>query len=385
MKQTDPLNWMEAPLFKEENGFIDMVDPNQKYAIITDWFSAILSSNDMNLVGFDTPLDEYVYDQGNIVFSKMRYAAPMFTFAYEIFFKGKMFGRVHVSPKKNGVLKPNNMQFELENKYLKGEIQRKGGGKEQVFARCSNGQRIITGFDIGSRSSSKWITCYNKSDELKRSNKSYVSDFWMRSGLNLQDVERFELKLRNDALKEVNFDWRKMDDFEYLASIFRTFVDGGYVNLVDTLSGEMFRKNKKGMLQFIEVNEDKNISRKKKINFINWKYIGANPLERYSTEKSNEVWAMKITCKRLCLLAYSLKDKYPERSENFLMEAHEIAKNINCLQWLTDKYDAWLREFSLMKLDYLPKYTVGRVKEMRRVLSLERCKPSNPDLFFVRM
>jgi hypothetical protein len=428
MTSQNPLDYLDAPNFETNQGFIDMVDPNQKYAITTDWFSAILSSSDMNLVVFDTPLDEYIYDAGNIVFSKMKYAAPMFNFAYEIYFKGKMFGKVHVCPKKNGVLKPNNMQFELENnvqyeigwlddmkyffntmrwevrnvsrcdialdgggffkvfeKYLSGSLQRKGGGKEQVFAHCSGGKRILDGFDFGSRASSKWITCYNKTQELKGSNKDYILRYWERTGLDTRNVERLELKLRNDALKEINFDWQKMDDFEYLASIFRTFVDGGYVSLVDTLTGECFRKNKKGMIQFVQTDEDKNISRKKKINFVNWQYIGAKKLERFSTEKANEVWAMKVTCKRLCLLAYALKDKFPERSQNFLMEAHEVAKNINCLKWLVDKYDEWIRQFSLMKLDYLPGYTLNIVKETRQVFSLQRCKPANPDLFFVRM
>lgn len=421
------LDYLDAPRFPESRNAINMIDPKQKYAISTDWFSAILSS-EINLVAFDSPLEEYIYNSGEIFLKRMKYSAPMFNFAYEIIFRGKLFGKVHVSPKKNGVLKNNNMQFELENnvqyeigwlddlkhllgfmrwnvrnvsrldialdgggffsvfeKYLSGEISRRGGGKEQVFARCSGGQRILTGFDIGARSSDKWITCYNKTEELKKSNKDYILRYWERTGLDTKNVERMELKLRNDALKEINFDWTRMDDFEYLASIFRTFVDGGLVDVVDQSTGEIIRKNKKGILQFCEANDDKNVSRKKKVNFINWQYIGAEKLERFSTEKSNEVWAMKITAKRLCLLAYAIREKYPERSKNFLMEAHEVAKNINCLQWLIDRYDQWIREFSMMKLDYLPGYEIGIVKEDRRIMDLKVCNPPAPDLFFCRV
>lgn len=418
---------MDAPRFPNDPGSISMIDPDQKYTITTDWFSAILSS-EMNLVAYDSPFEEYIYDSGQIVFRKMRYSAPMFNYAYEIIYKGKLFGKVHVSPKKNGVLKENNMQFELENNvqyeigwlddvkyffdtmrwqvrntsrvdialdgqgffkiwnmYQEKKICRMGGAQSQVFGKCSGGIEIISGFDIGARSSDKWITVYNKTNELKTSNKDYIFNFWERSGLDTKNVERMELKLRNDALKEINFDWKRMDDFEYLASIFRTFVDGGFVDLVDESTGEIIRKKKRGILQFVESNDDKNISRKKKIDFINWDYIGAKRLERFSTIKPNEVWRMKITAKNLCLLAESLKDKFPERSKHFLMEAHEIARNINCLQWLIDRYDNWIREFSMMRLDYLPGYTIGKINDSMRIIDLQPCKSVPADLFFVRV
>jgi hypothetical protein len=428
MKEHKAFEWMEASRFGSSPGkTISMIDPNQRYTIITDWFSAILSS-DINLVAYETPLEEYIYDSGKIVFKRMRYSAPMFNFAYEIIFCGKLFGKVHVCPKKNGVLKPNNMQFELENNvqyeigwlddmkyffktmrwqvrnvsrvdialdgsgffkvwnlYQERKIQRIGGAQSQVFGKCSGGVEILSGFDIGSRSSDKWITCYNKTDELKTSNKDYIQNFWDRSGLNIKKVERMELKLRNECLKEINFDWKKMDDFEYLASIFRTYVDGGYIDQVDEATGEITRKNKRGLLQFVEASDDKNISRKKKIEFINWDFIGAEKLERFSTHQANEVWRMKVTCKNLCLLAESLKEKYPDRANHFLMEAHEIARNINCLPWLIDRFDNWIKEFSMMKLDYIPDYTIGKINDSMRRIELQPCNSVPVDLFFVRV
>lgn len=426
MTEETALDWIDATRFPETKNEIDMIDRSQKYTITTDWFSAILQS-EINLVAYEAPLEEYIYDSGNIVFRKMRYSAPMFNFGYEIIFKGKMFGKAHVSPKKNGVLKENNVQFELENNvqyeigwlddvkyffnamrwhvrntsrldialdgkgffkmwnmYQEQKVHRVGGAQSQVFGKCSGGKEILEGFDIGARSSDKWITVYNKSREIESSNKDYIKKFWERSGMDGENIERMELKLRNDALKEINFDWKRMDDFEYLASIFRTFVDGGYIDICDESTGELFRKKKRGLLQFVEASDDKNISRKKKINFINWEYIGAEKLERFSTMKPNEVWRSKITCKTLCLIAHSIKEKFPERSNNYLNEAHEIAKNINCLQWLIDRYDNWIREFSLMKLDYLPGYTLNTVNEKVRAISLQTCESFNPDLFFVR-
>lgn len=422
--QNKPLEWLAEPKHESASRMISIIPPGAKYTIVTDWFQQICMETDP-IVGFGCPLDEYVYDSGRIVFRKMKYSAPLFNDGYSIIFDGKPFGRCHVNPKKNGVLKENTVQFELENnvqyeagwlgdvkyfydrmkwkvkntsrvdialdgrgffdvwkKYEKGEIDRRGGGKEQIFRLKRN---ALTGFDIGSRASDKWITCYNKSEEVKRSNKHYISDFWKRSGLDITCVERLELKLRNDALKEISFDWRRLDDFEYLASIFRTFIEGGYTEMINEHTGEIHRKNKVGMLTFIEPSSDKNISRKKKIRYIDWDYIGAVPLERLSTEKSSEVWAMKIAIKKMVWLSvatsaraeessYTISDSsghvvhrvdedekkiYRSRSLDFLSQAREMATNINALQWLIDNIEEWRYQYSRKKLRYLPNYRLS--------------------------
>ncbi len=374
---------------------IDLTPVGAKYAITTDWFSAILSA-DAGLIDFESPLPLYSFDFGHIVFKKMELCAPMFKHGYEIILDGKDFGRVHVSPRSKAIFKENEMQFELCNnihyeiawtesldyllkkmswkvanvsrldialdgigffdvmkKLFRGEIEKTGKSKIQFF---TNSKINLEGCDIGKRSSNKWVTCYDKSAELEKSNKYYIKKFWERTGLDTERVERMELKLRNEAIKMIhNFDWKKLSDFEYLASIFRTYVEGGYV--VNQETGNM--KLTRGIVDFVEKGTDSNVSRKKRIQFINWDYLGGEKLERLSTKQSNEIYRMKLSCKTLVWIYVATKKNTGKEYPHYLHLAREIAESINCLQWMVDKYEGWLAEFDKRKFDYLPTYQTG--------------------------
>jgi hypothetical protein len=191
---------------------------------------------------------------------------------------------------------------------------------------------------------------------LEKSNKYYIKKFWERTGLDTERVERMELKLRNEAIKMIhNFDWKKLSDFEYLASIFRTYVEGGYV--VNQETGNM--KLTRGIVDFVEKGTDSNVSRKKRIQFINWDYLGGEKLERLSTKQSNEIYRMKLSCKTLVWIYVATKKNTGKEYPHYLHLAREIAESINCLQWMVDKYEGWLAEFDKRKFDYLPTYQTG--------------------------
>ncbi len=421
METENALAWLDEPKHDPGKDWIDLTPPGAKYTITTDLFHQIVTTGEP-FIAFGQALDEYVYSSGTIVFRKLNFCSKMFNFGYEVFFKGKSFATVSVDPKKNGILKDNVAKFELKNnvqyeagwlddvkyfyramgwkvsntsrvdialdgrgffdvyqKYVREEIDRKGASEIQEFRKA---KRVLTGFDIGKRSSDKWITCYNKSAEINKSNKNYILKYWERSGLDTRNVERLELKLKNDALKEINFNWEKIDDFEYLASIFRTFIEGGFAEWVDTYTGEVIRKKKIGMMNFIERSEDKNISRKKKIRFINWDYIGGVPLERFSTEKTSEVWAMKVTIKKMIQLSVACDQRaqdpfqedrliYSERSQAFRIQAYEMAENINALDWLIEHFDEWKQNYSRQKFKYIPGFKVSHGNEQLKLTSTD--------------
>jgi len=231
-----------------------------KYTINLDWFECLLGGE---LVQFDSPLTKYEYDNKQIVLLQKQMATKLFKYSYEVFVRGKIFGSINICPRNAKIIKSDTIQFQAVNnvlyevgfikdvKYLfskmgwqlknisridiaidgsgflginekwrTNKIQCFGKAKWQTFQTAKGD---VTGFDVGSRASNKWLTCYNKLNELQKSNKQYIRTMWERAGLDTKNVERIELKLRNEAIKMIRFfDWEELDNFEYLASIFRT-------------------------------------------------------------------------------------------------------------------------------------------------------------------
>jgi hypothetical protein len=328
------------------------------HTINLDWFEAMASGV---LVNGDDAKETYEFDNGNIVLAKKGNGTKVFKFTYEVYLKQKLFGKCHVSPRSPEILRSDFCQFQVCNnvlyeaggfsdikyffrtlswkvtnitrfdialdgvrvlplvdRFVKGEIEKLGKAKVKPFF---TGKRVIEGFDIGSKASNKWITGYLKSAELERSGKEYIKDFWKRTGLNTEEpIERLEIKIKNEEIKKiVDFDWRNLDDFEYLASIFRTCM--------------------KNFFEFVEKGKDSNVTRKKKINFVDWDFLGANLLERMSTQETTEIYRMKQSAKTnyWCFLA-SGRQYYSDI-------AQEQAININCLDWYVNKLPDWKHEY----------------------------------------
>lgn len=330
-----------------------------KHTINLDWLELIVSGN---LVEFDSPLDKYEYNQGEIVLAKLPMGTKIFKYSFEIFFRGKLFGKVHTNPRNPEILKPEYIQFQIQNnklyevgaiadcryiftklswayvnttridialdgvnvlqlmdRFVKGEIQKLGKAKVKPFF---TGKRVIEGFDVGSKASNKWITGYNKSDELERTGKDYIREFWERSGLDTsRTIERLELKLRNEEIKKIfQYDWKELDNFEFLASIFRSTM--------------------KNFFEFIEPQADSNVTRAKRMEFVDWENIGAKLLPKMSTKETNEIYRMKQSAKTnyWCYLASGRK--------YYADIAQEQAMNVNALEWYATRLDKWKEEFN---------------------------------------
>jgi len=155
------------------------------------------------------------------------------------------------------------------NVYLKGKagIDATYSGKE------------VTSIRVGKRSSDKFARLYNKTKELNHSNKTYIRSFWATSGLKTtEDTYRFEIVLKSKALKSYDI-WR-LDDPEYLSSIFRTEV----VNWAD----------------FYRQTTDTNKARAMKANkfeLIDWKTLGADLLPKAKAKTPTDVYRAKQVIK----------------------------------------------------------------------------------------
>ncbi len=329
-----------------------------EHTINLDWFECMLSGV---LIDGQDAKESYSFDNGNIILAKKGGGTKIFQHSYEIYFNQKLFGKCHLCPRSPEILRADFIQFQLCNnvmyeqggfsdvkyffkklswkmtnitridialdgvkvldlvdRFVKGEIEKLGKAKVKPFF---TGKRVIEGFDIGSKASNKWITGYLKSDELERSGKDYIKQFWNRTGLDTSEpIERLELKIKNEELKKVvNFNWEDLDNFEYLASIFKTCM--------------------RNFFEFVEAGTDTNTTRKKRIEFINWDFLGANLLDRMSTKETTEIYRMKQSAKTnfWCYLASGRK--------YYSDIAQEQAININCLDWYANKLDEWKAEY----------------------------------------
>lgn len=284
-----------------------------------------------------------------------------FQHCYTVVLKGQEFGHILCKPRAENILAPDFIQFQAKNHalytidYLNDfTTMREGLGwnwrnpirvdialdgvnalaplkmvvqerldltGSHTFCNYYNKSHKLTGFDIGSRESNKWLTCYDKTKELERSNKTYIKKFWQKSKLmQLGNVERLELKLRKKALLEIeHFDYRHLGSFENLASIMRTQL--------------------KKMYEFTNPLEDSNVSRRTKFDFISWDDIGGELLDKCEPIPPNEVWRMKQYCKTSYLMykASGLKSAYEY--------SRYAAACIEKVDWWAKSIKKWDEEF----------------------------------------
>jgi hypothetical protein len=100
----------------------------------------------------------------------------------------------------------NNLSFEdFAHRYSVGQIDTKGKiSKYCPYYTKIDGKMKLTGWSMGSRSSDKFIRCYNKSAEILLSHKDYIREYWNKNKMDLPaDVYRFELQLTSKWFREV--------------------------------------------------------------------------------------------------------------------------------------------------------------------------------------
>jgi len=162
-------------------------------------------------------------------------------------------------------------------KLNKGYYQNVGRVRHCNYQTSKN---VLTGFDIGSKQSDKYITGYKKGKRLLTENKKYISDYWKKNnfGIPFEEAERLELKMKNKAIRRVkDFDYRRLEDPMYLASIYKSQIDGFY-QLVESHAME----------------KDSNISRANKIDVIPWDSLNLSKVEKMKKiEKPSSIWGAK--------------------------------------------------------------------------------------------
>lgn len=361
-----------------------------------DWLEFIVTGE---LVHFDNPLSEYIYGQGKklqaITLVKMRYGSQNFKYGYELWRLGRKFATVFCCPRSPEIIKPDLISVKMENnclyevgvimelkvifealqwkvrnitrldiavdgvdaiqigeRWLAKQVGKKGKATVTTFFDSSGD---LEGYDVGKRSSEKWGTAYIKSKEIEKSNKYYIKDFWKRSGMDSDYVERVELKLRNEEIKKIkDFNWELLDDFEYLASVLRTAC--------------------KNFFEFYEKGTDTNVSRCEIVQWCDWDYLGGEKLDKLSTAETSELYRMKLTAKSLYFLWKCTGSQY------YVDIAQEIVININCMEWYIKRLERWDKQFEYMsgdnrdgeiKFKYLQRYKQYGTNEQLKLYAFE--------------
>ena len=188
-------------------------------------------------------------------------------------------------------------------------------GKTNVSTNYKGNE--IQSVTIGSRSSSKYGRIYNKTEELKRSNKTYIKQYWVNSSLSVNpqsDVWRIEMELYSKLFKARKYDVWRLEDSAYLASIMRTEL--------------------KGWLSFYRQSNDTNKYRTMKKNqkeLIDWETIGGQLLPKAKAKKPSDIFQAKAYIKAQKRFAQVFG----------LNSSEEVAKHFELTEWVDTKEPYW--------------------------------------------
>lgn len=213
--------------------------------------------------------------------------------------------------------------LKLAKRHLTGRVVGRKG--KATFSAKYSSSKEITSFHVGSSKSDKSATIYNKSKEILNSEKGYISLAWKSNGLNTDEtVNRFEIRLKSKVTK--SYDWTKLDDLEYLASIFRT--------------------ETKNWFEFYYTGKDKNKYRTYKNNTMEW--IKWESVEGKLLQKNEAISVTGVhRAKRL------IKDSlYMETVKSLPANRDVIYKLLNeysLHKWFDDRIDNWLNEWDKEK------------------------------------
>lgn len=328
------------------------------YTCNLDWFTATLTGDPMHFVDWPLSISKA---GGSVTLQKADIYNRHYQGGYQVNVKGKPFGKVLVRPREGNALLPQFVQFTADNNrlyeigfiaqfemicqvlgwkwrnptridialdghdfhkiiedVLHNKVRQVGHATYGLHFRSQN---RLQGYTWGKGDSDKYMRCYDKTEELKVSNKWYIKEFWDRAGLDQEgNVQRLEVVLRNDELKKYDaFNPSDLDNFEHLATLMRS----------------SFQK----WFQFVDPSTDCNVSRMKGIEYIDWDSIGGGLLPKASSIPPNEYFRLKQMAKT-CYLIYLSTD-----NSVFENLARQCASCIDHLPWFNRSLHKWELEW----------------------------------------
>lgn len=203
-------------------------------------------------------------------------------------------------------------------------------GRAQFAPVLDNKGHDCYAFNIGSRTSERYIRCYEKDKEIEHSKKYYIREFWRQNHVQeweFEFMERLEVSLKGKAIHSI---WGQstmekltlLQDPQFLQSTFETM-----------------RQN---LYDFREITEEKNVSRAANVLQIIYKGT-ANVLERVKAQCTKDVRRIQSTIKTLFGLTRITGSQYYQKV------CDELIFNTAMDTWYEKKKKFWQYEFDLAK------------------------------------
>lgn len=332
---------------------VDYFDVTLKGSIISDTDSApdtITISNDIHLM-----LDESMNSR-------------FFKHTYDLYIHGEKYGTIRTVPRAS-ILDPALSMLKVENHHLyrknwidnlnlvlkkmglvvnnvsRLDIAIDGGefiadyenlisGKWKKVGRATSltfhdSSFKVKSFRVGKRGQDKSVLVYNKSLEMtEKKNKQYIKQMWEKNGLDTEkDIQRLELQMRRDVIKSIkDFDYNQLNNPKYLAGIVKSQCKGFY--------------------QFVENDGKKDVSRKEKIEAVNWAYFDNLEIEKLSkTNKPNVVYRVKNWVSHEMRRSYSgLEKGGKDLWDNAIIRCQEECHLFGIEDWFRDNVPKWENE-----------------------------------------
>jgi len=216
-----------------------------------------------------------------------------------------------------------------------------GKSETMVFR---NGSGKVKGAYVGKKTSSKSLTAYNKTEELKRSKKAYIREFWEYNGLDQsKDIERLEIRTKGLELRRYPMFTAQQENPLSVLDKLRNDV-GLFERLFLSLSKKLY--------EFISKNAKRSNEAKRKC-VLKLKNVGSKVLRALARPISSEISRMKQAAKTLFWCSLSTgKAFYDELSK-------DLAKMVDAQVWAEDSRKHWRAEYDLKNTGGRMKYLFG--------------------------
>lgn len=282
----DPLKYNKGHLYRPSTKRPDkqILGKGSVLTINVDWLEIFCEAKVDPKTGLNLPnVNENVMDYPigeDLLLRKRPTGTPMYLHCFDLFYSGAEVAVVQTNPRAvRGPMKENSFTLKLQNHllyqtdwmdilidvlaqlnadvhnvtrldiaidgpnylpeflnyYLKQDQDRKAyhlRGKSTFNCFQQNHNTMdFKRFQIGSAKSEKAFSIYCKSAEIEVSNKKYIQRFWERSGATWTESEvyRCELRMKSKAVDQlVDFEFERLTEPEYLASIFRTHAKNAF-------------------------------------------------------------------------------------------------------------------------------------------------------------
>ena len=229
--------------------------------------------------------------------------------------------------------------FDIIQQYNDGRVTKRGRAcledKDGDFRGTYNFKRKrFEGYNLGSRAAGRYYREYNKTHELKKSQKQYIHDFHEKSGVTPDAksgcIFRSEMEIKTEFFKRYATDFclADLDNFDKLKSLYHLAATQG------------------DFLGFSVATEKKNKSRDAKhFNLIDSLGFVEGTFSRGVRAVSDGLRSAKMAIKRLFMEAST--STCPAEEFTFRDTALSIARKRGIESWLQTKFHFWLNDLEI--------------------------------------